>query len=98
MGVRVIPSAPRDAVRGVYGEQLKVAVNAPPEHGRANGRLTRALARWSGAGTEGVRVHTGHGSGDKMVAFSGIGETELQTRSSRLLGGGPAKEGCEHGS
>ncbi len=35
VGFRVIPSAARTEVRGVYGDRLKVAVNAPPEGGKS---------------------------------------------------------------
>jgi uncharacterized protein len=98
MGVRVIPSAPRDALRGVYGDRLKVAVSAPPEHGKANERVIHALAEWLDVRIDSIRIQTGHAGRDKVVAFSGIEESELRDRLCRLLEGGPAGKGREHGS
>lgn len=85
VGVRVSPSAPRTAVRGVYGDRLKVAVNAPPENNRANEELVEALARWLGLHREDVRVDSGHGSRDKVVAFTGVDEAQLRSRLAGLL-------------
>jgi len=85
IGVRVMPSAARTEVRGVYGDRLKVAVNAPPEAGKANARLVQALATWLGLRDEQVAVRVGHGGRDKVIAFSGIMEATLRSRLNRLL-------------
>jgi hypothetical protein len=85
VGVRVMPSAARTEIRGVYGSRLKVAVNAPPEAGKANARLVQALAGWLDLRADQVTVHTGHGGRDKVLAFSGIIEDELRGRLNRLL-------------
>ena len=85
VGVRVIPSAARTEVRGVYGDRLKVAVNAPPEAGKANARLVQALAGWLGVRMDMVTVQSGHSGRDKVVAFSGMTEDELRHRLSGLL-------------
>lgn len=85
VGIRVVPSASRTEVRGVYGDRLKIAVNAPPKGGKANARLILALAGWLGLRSDQVAVQTGHGGRDKVVAFSGIMEEELRQRLIRLL-------------
>ena len=85
VGVRVLPSAARTEVRGVYGDRLKVAVNAPPEAGKANARLVQALAAWLGLKADMVTVRSGHGGRDKVVAFSGMTENELRDGLARLL-------------
>lgn len=87
MGVRVNPSASCTAVRGVYGDRLKVSVSAPPEDNRANQELTEALAKWLALRRDGVRVETGHGSRDKVVAITGIEEADLRIRLVGLLQG-----------
>ena len=79
------PSAPRTALRGIYGDRLKISVNAPPEANRANNQLVEALAQWLGLRRADVRVESGHGSRDKVVAFTGIEEAELRSRLARLL-------------
>jgi uncharacterized protein (TIGR00251 family) len=83
--MRVTPSAARTEIRGVYGDRLKVAVNAPPEAGKANSRLVQALAEWLDLRADQVTVQTGHTGRDKVVAFSGIMEQELRAKLNRLL-------------
>jgi uncharacterized protein (TIGR00251 family) len=85
VGVRVLPSAARTEVRGVYGDRLKVAVNAPPEAGKANARLVQVLAEWLEMRMDEVTVRSGHGGRDKVVAFSGTTENELRERLNGLL-------------
>jgi uncharacterized protein (TIGR00251 family) len=85
VGVRVSPSASCTAVRGVYGDRLKVSVSAPAEDNRANQELTEALAKWLRLGRDGVRVEIGHGSRDKVVAITGMEEAELRTKLVGLL-------------
>jgi uncharacterized protein YggU (UPF0235/DUF167 family) len=80
-----MPSAARTEIRGAYGDRLKVAVNAPPEAGKANARLVQALAAWLDLRIDQVIVQTGHGGRDKVVAFSGIMEEELREKLNRLL-------------
>ena len=86
------PSAPRTALRGVYGDRLKISVSAPPEDNRANRQLTTVLAEWLGLRRDDVRIESGHTSRDKVVAFTGIDEQELRDRLTGLLAGNrPAK-------
>lgn len=87
LGVRVSPSAPRTALRGLYGDRLKVAVNAPPEDNRANEELLEAVAGWLGMRRDQVRVETGSASRDKTLALSGVTEAELRRRLAVLLEG-----------
>ena len=85
MGVRVSPSSRRTALRGVYGDRLKVSVSAPPEDNRANQELTDALANWLEVSRDDVRIETGHKSRDKVVVFAGMGESELRRKLDGLL-------------
>jgi uncharacterized protein YggU (UPF0235/DUF167 family) len=85
VGARVSPSAARVALRGIYGDKLKVSLTAPPEDNRANQQLEEALAGWLAVPRRRVRVDAGHGSRDKVVAFAGIEEAELRKRLDVLL-------------
>ncbi len=78
MGVRVSPSAPQTEVRGLHGDRLKIAVAAPPEDNRANKELEEALAALLGLRRDEVQVAKGHASRDKVVAFTGLTESELR--------------------
>jgi uncharacterized protein len=85
VGVRVSPSSRRTALKGVYGDRLKVAVSAPPEDNRANEELTEALANWLEMSRDDVRIESGHKSRDKMVVFTGLREPELRRKLGGLL-------------
>ncbi|MEH0666782.1 YggU family protein [Vibrio scophthalmi] len=39
------PKASRDSLVGVHGDELKVAITAPPVDGKANAHLTKYLAK-----------------------------------------------------
>ena len=91
--VRVSPSATRTALQGVYGDRIKVSVSAPPEDNRANRELAETLARWLDVRRDAVCIEAGHGSRDKVVAVSGLGEGELRARLEGLLYGGCSREG-----
>jgi uncharacterized protein len=90
-GVRVSPSAPVTAVRGLYGDRLKVSVNAPPEDNRANRELTDALAGWLEIRRDAVRIESGRASRDKVVAVADLDEAELRRRLATLAEGHPPK-------
>lgn len=87
VGVRLNPSAPQTAVRGIYGDRLKISVNAPPEDNRANRQLVQALAEWLGLRRDDVSIESGRTGRDKVVAFTGIDELELRNRLAGLVGG-----------
>lgn len=78
--VRVAPGASREAILGAHGDALKVLVREPPEKGRANEAVTRALAAAVGARPKDVEVVRGHASRDKVVLFRGLTEDELRDR------------------
>ncbi|QQX81538.1 YggU family protein [Shewanella sp. KX20019] len=39
------PKASRDQIIGLHGEELKIAITAPPVDGKANAHLTKYLAK-----------------------------------------------------
>lgn len=84
LGVRVSPSAKQTRLQGTYGERLKVQVSSPPEDGRANRELERALAGWLDLPADYVTVQSGHKSRDKRLLVRGVGEDELRRRLARL--------------
>lgn len=98
VGVRVVPGAAATELKGFYGDRLKVAISAPAEKGRANEALLAALGRLFGLRAADVRLRSGYTKRDKVVAFSGITETELNKRVAELLPGGRANpEGSQKG-
>lgn len=63
--VRAQPGAARTAIRGEYGDTLKIAVAAPPADGRANAALIAFLAKVFGLPRSAVTLVAGVGSRDK---------------------------------
>jgi len=78
--VRAAPGASRDAIVGVLGEALKVAVVAPPERGKANARLLDVLAKALGLSHRSLTLLSGGAARDKRVRIDGMTAAELRSR------------------
>ncbi len=76
LAVRAQPGAKRTAITGLYGEgpaaQLKIAVNAPPIEGRANGALTAFLAATFSIPKSAVQLTSGQLSRSKVFHLRGL--------------------------
>lgn len=66
------PGASRSAVQGLVADALKVAVQAPPEKGKANDELVRWIARALGLRRPQVTLVKGDTSRDKVVRLEGV--------------------------
>lgn len=88
--LRVAPGARRDALVGVHGDALKLAVRAVPEKGRANDAVLRILADALGVAPRQVSLVAGGASRDKVVAVRGLGPDEVRTRLASALDGAAA--------
>ena len=84
-GVRVSPGARHSSLIGAYGERLKVAIDAPPQRGKANRALERLLATLLGVRQQDVEVVKGLTSRDKTVRVSGAPASALQERLAALV-------------
>lgn len=45
LNIYIQPKASRDQIVGVHGEELKIAITAPPIDGKANAHLTKFLSK-----------------------------------------------------
>lgn len=86
--VKVSPSAGRDRVMGWMGEELKLAVSAPPERGKANEAVLKLLAEKLGSRVSELRIVQGEHSGRKRLLCQGLSQTEAMKR----LGGATPRE------
>ncbi len=69
--VKVIPNAPRSAVRGTMADgTLKIAIAAPPEKGKANAELIRFLAGHFHIAKERIIIKRGLTSNKKIIYVS----------------------------
>lgn len=79
------PGAQRSALQGLAGDALKVALQAPPEKGKANDELVRFLARALGLRRPQVSLVKGGASRDKVVRLEGLTEAGLRAALGALL-------------
>jgi uncharacterized protein len=69
--IKVQPRARRNAIVGVLGDALKIALTAPPVDGRANDACIEFFAELFGLPHSSVSIIAGHGSRNKIVRVSG---------------------------
>ena len=72
ISLHIQPGAKREAVAGLFGTSLKIALNAPPEDGKANAALLRFLAGKLGVPKRQIELCSGASSRDKRVFVSGL--------------------------
>lgn len=76
------PNARRSEVVGVYGEAIKVKVQAPAVDGKANEALRDFLSERLGIPARDIEWVAGEKSRDKTLAITGL---ELEDARMRLL-------------
>ncbi|HFG1887470.1 TPA: DUF167 family protein YggU [Vibrio cholerae] len=61
------PKASRDSIVGLHGEELKVAITAPPIDGKANAHLSKFLAKQCKVAKGSVMIEKGELGRHKQV-------------------------------
>ncbi|CAH0532594.1 hypothetical protein VST7929_00433 [Vibrio stylophorae] len=64
------PKASRDAIMGMHGDELKIAITAPPIDGKANAHLVKYLAKQFGVAKSKVTVEKGELGRHKRVRIT----------------------------
>ena len=83
--VHVQPGAGRTAVKGRYGDALKVSVGAPPQGGRANKAVAELLTEIFGVKGDAVSIVGGETNRAKRFQLKGIEEDDVRDRLDRAL-------------
>ncbi|MBF0143738.1 MAG: YggU family protein [Magnetococcales bacterium] len=78
LAIHVQPRASREAVVGMHGGSLKVALRAPAVEGAANKALIHFLASALGISPSRVRIVRGEKSREKRLAIEGVGGEALR--------------------
>ena len=76
--VRVQPRASRSEVGGVFGDALRVRLQAPPVDGAANAALVVFLADSLGVARRAVRIVAGESSRSKVVEVDGVSPAAVE--------------------
>ena len=84
--VRAQPGARKSGVQGEHGTALKIAVQAPPEDGRANSALVEVLREVFGLKRSQVELVSGATARDKVFLLRGLKLADVTARLAVLLG------------
>jgi uncharacterized protein len=85
--VRAQPGAKKAAVVGEHGGALKIAVNAPPQAGRANDALIEALRDTLGLKRSQIELISGQTTRNKKFLIRSMTRVELECLVEALLPG-----------
>lgn len=72
ISLHIQPGAKREAIAGLFGTSLKIALNAPPVDGKANAALLKFLSAKLGIAKRQIELCSGASSRDKRVFVSGM--------------------------
>ena len=75
--LRVQPRASRNAIVGIMGDALKVAITAPPVDGKANEAVVEFLAKLLGVSKSSVVIVSGETGRNKVIAVRGVHSGEV---------------------
>ena len=78
MRVRVVPNADRSEVVGIYGDSIKVKVQAPAMDGKANEALLEFVAKKLDVPRRDVFLVTGEKSREKSISVSNLAAKEVR--------------------
>jgi uncharacterized protein (TIGR00251 family) len=78
--VKVHPRAKKDALTGVHGDALKLALTAPPVEGRANEAVVEFFAEVLRLPRSSITIAAGQTSRNKVVRITGLTADALRQR------------------
>jgi uncharacterized protein (TIGR00251 family) len=84
--VKVHPRARKNAITGVVGEALKLALTAPPLEGRANEACIAFLAESLNVPRSSVTIAAGESSRQKLIRIAGLSAAQVEAKLRTILG------------
>jgi uncharacterized protein len=78
--VKVHPRARKNAITGVVGDSLKVALAAPPVEGRANEACIAYLAEFLNVPRSSVTIAGGESSRQKLIRVAGLSAAQVEAK------------------
>jgi uncharacterized protein (TIGR00251 family) len=84
--VKVHPRARKNAITGVVGDALKVALTAPPVEGRANEACIAFLANFLNVARSSVTIAAGESSRQKLIRVAGMQASQVEETLRTILG------------
>jgi uncharacterized protein (TIGR00251 family) len=83
--VRAVPRATKNEIQGVYGDALKVRLQAPPVEGKANAALIRFLSDALDISRSQISIASGETGRNKAVRITGLSKEELAHRIRKVM-------------
>ncbi len=80
LSIYVQPKASKNKVVGLHGEELKIAITAPPVDGKANKAVLIFLAKFLGLPKGSIILKSGQQSRHKKFFVRGILASDIQAR------------------
>jgi uncharacterized protein (TIGR00251 family) len=77
LSVKLQPRAARNQIQGLHGNQLKIAITAPPVDSAANNSLLRFLADEFHLSRSSIQLVRGQASRHKIVFIAGLRASDL---------------------
>jgi uncharacterized protein len=74
---KIQPNSSKERVMGEYNEKLKITVTSPPEKGKANKAIVKALAKWLNIKISDIHIISGEKSKDKEIFVRNITEEDV---------------------
>ena len=84
--IRLHPRARKNAITGVAGDALKLALTAPPVEGKANQACIEFLAEFLNVPRSSVTIVAGQSSRNKVIRVAGRTAAELEGRFRTVTG------------
>lgn len=83
--VKVHPRARKNAITGVVGDAVKLALTAPPVEGKANWAVIEFFADLFAIPRSSVTIASGETSRNKIVRITGLSRSAVEQRLSAAL-------------
>jgi uncharacterized protein len=84
--VKVHPRAKKNAITGVIGDALKLALTTPPVEGRANQACIAFFADFLNVARSSVTIAAGETSRNKLIRISGLSAAHIEAMLRTVLG------------
>ncbi|HTM42546.1 MAG TPA: DUF167 domain-containing protein [Terriglobales bacterium] len=84
--VKVHPRARKNAITGMAGDALKLALTAPPVEGKANQACIEFLAEFLNVPRASVTIIAGQSSRNKVVRVAGRTAAQVEERLRAIIG------------
>jgi uncharacterized protein len=83
--IKVHPRARKNAITGIVGDALKLALTAPPIEGKANAAVIEFFADLFEIPRSSVTIASGETSRNKVVRISGMNRQVVEERLAGML-------------